>query len=188
MHTESIRRLYRQNESNTLVPQSWKWASTERQRFLALHHGYSKRNVAVNGYIQSSNLFYWLKLSVSLGCSCENELNCGCLGGCRGNIACYLPIKAANSRYMDVCDQSQIRLPKIQVQKSLTLCWRSFSEWGRECVTFSFAYNCSLYLIYEHLHPIAAQMTQGARPKIIDSPLTLIFRMVQRPVLTSFWL
>jgi len=93
----------------------------ERQRFLALHYGKSNRDVAVNGYIQSSDRFYWLKHPVSLGCSLENELKCGCLGGCRGNVACFLPIKAANSEFMDVCDYSPIGLPKMQVQKSLTL-------------------------------------------------------------------
>jgi len=55
-----------------------------------------------------------------------------------------------------------------------------------ECVTFSYAYKVSLYLIYERPHLIAAQITQGARPKIIDLPLTLIFRIGQRPVLTWF--
>jgi len=77
--------------------------------------------VAVNGYIQSCDWFYWRKRSVSLGCTFEYELNCGCPGGCDENVACYLPIKAANSRYMDVCDHLPIRLPKMQEQKSLTL-------------------------------------------------------------------
>jgi len=77
--------------------------------------------VAVNGYIQSCDLFYRLKRSVSLGCSFENELNCGCPGGCRGKVTWYLPIKAANSRYIDVCDHSPIRLPKMRDPKSLTL-------------------------------------------------------------------
>jgi len=143
--------------------------------------------VAINDYIQSCDRFYRLKRSVSLGCSFENELNCGCPGGCHGNVACYLSIKAADSWYIDVCNHSPIGLPKMQDQKSLTLRWRSFSEWVRECVTFSFAYKSSLYLIYERLHPIATQITQGARPKIIESLLTLIFRMGQGAVFTCFW-
>jgi len=77
--------------------------------------------VAVNGYIKSCARFYTLKRSVSLSCIFDNELNCGCLGGCRGNIACHLPIKAANSRYIDVCDRSPIGLLMIEDQKSLTL-------------------------------------------------------------------
>jgi hypothetical protein len=74
----------------------------------------------------------------------------------------------------------------MQDQKSLTLHWRSFSEWGRECVTSSFAYKDRLYRIYECLHPIATQITRDARPKIIDSPLTLICRMGQGAFLTCF--
>ena len=144
--------------------------------------------MAVNGNIQSCDRFHRLKHSVSLSCSIVNELNYGCPGDCPGNIACYLPIKAANSRYIDVCDHWPFRLPKMQDQQSLTLRWRSLSEWGRECVAFSFAYKGSLSLIYERLHPIATQIAQEVRPKIIDSPLTLIFRMGQGVFLTGFWL
>jgi hypothetical protein len=146
------------------------------------------RDVAVNGYIQSYHQFYRLKCSVSMSCSFESEQNCGCPEGCHVNVACYLPIKADNARYIDVCDHSPIRLPYMQDQKLLKLCWRSFSEWGKECVTFSFAYKGSLYLIYERLHPIATQMTQDARPQIIGSPLTIIFRMGQGAFLSCFWL
>jgi hypothetical protein len=53
--------------------------------------------VAFNGYIESGDQFDRLKRSVSLSRRFENELNCGCLGGCHGNIARHLPIKAANS-------------------------------------------------------------------------------------------
>jgi len=51
----------------------------------------------------------------------QNEVNCGCPGGCRRTVACYLPMKAASSRYIDVCDHSLIRSPKTQDQKLLTL-------------------------------------------------------------------
>ena len=167
---------------------SWKWASTDCQQFLALHHGLSKCQVAVISYIHSRDRLYRLKHSVSLSYSFENEVKCGCLGGCRGNIACYLPIKSTNSPYIDVCDHSPIRLPTMQDQKLWTLCWLSFSEWGWECVTFSFAYKCSLYLNYENLHPIATQITQDARPIIIHLPLTVMFRMGQGAFLNCFWL
>jgi hypothetical protein len=74
----------------------------------------------------------------------------------------------------------------MQSQTLLMHLSHSFSEWGREFFTLSFAQKCSLYLIYEHLHPIAPQITQEARPKIIDSPLTLIVRMWQAAYLTCF--
>ena len=37
----------------------------------------------------------------------------------------YLPIQAAISFFMDACDQAPLILLKMQVQISLTLCWRS---------------------------------------------------------------
>ena len=37
-----------------------------------------------------------------------------------------------------------------------------------------FAYEASQYPIYEWSQPIAKQITNDARPKIIDAPLTLI--------------
>ena len=77
--------------------------------------------MAVYGYIQSCDRFCRLKRSVSLGCSFEIDLNCGCQGGGCGKVACYLGIKAVNSRYIDVCDHSPIILPKTQDQKSLML-------------------------------------------------------------------
>jgi len=40
----------------------------------------------------------------------------------------YLPIKAAISFFMDVCDQAPLILPKMQDQISLTLCWRYFQD------------------------------------------------------------
>jgi hypothetical protein len=146
----------------------------EHHRFLALHHGESKRDVAVYGYIQCRDQFYSLKCSVSLSSRFENGRNCSCPGGCRGNVACYLPIMVANSWYIDVCDHLPIGLPKMQDLKSLTLRRRSFSEWGTAYVTFSFTYKGSLYLIYEHLHPIATQIPQDGRPKIVYSRLTFI--------------
>jgi hypothetical protein len=68
-------------------------------QFLGLHHGYSQRDVAVNGHIQCCDQYYRLKRSVSLGYSFENEQKCGFPGGCHENVACYLPINAANSQY-----------------------------------------------------------------------------------------
>jgi hypothetical protein len=70
------------------------------------------------------------------------------------------------------------------VDAPLTLIFRM----GQGVCHFLFEYKGSLYRIYERLHLIAAQITQGARPKIIDSPLTLIFRMGQGLVLTWFCL
>ena len=85
-----------------------------------------------------------------------------------------LSIKAANSLIMYSNDQMVFELPDLQDQNSITLCWRSLSEWGRECVAPTFAYAAIQYLIYEWLQPIATQITHDARPKIIDAALILI--------------
>jgi hypothetical protein len=50
----------------------------------------------------------------------------------------------------------------------LMRCWRLFSEWGRQGVAFCFGCKCGHYLICEHLNPFATQITQDAKPKIID--------------------
>ena len=75
-------------------------------------------------------------------------------------------------------DQIAFELPDLEDQYSLMLCWRSFSEWGREHVAHSFAYKASQYLSYEWPQQIAMQITQDARPKILDAPLTLILPWV----------
>jgi len=61
------------------------------------------------------------------------------------------------------------------------LCWRSFSGWGREHDAIFCELEGSQYLVYEWLQPFATEVTQDAQPKIVDSPLTLIFRMGQWP-------
>jgi len=53
----------------------------------------------------------------------------------------FLPLKAANTPFMDGCKQSPLSLPKMQSQKSLMLCWHSFSEWGSDHVISHFAHK-----------------------------------------------
>jgi len=60
-----------------------------------------------------------------------------------GTVLAYLAIKAANYRYIDVCDHSPIRLPIMQYLKSLSLCWRWMTKWGMECEAHYFAYKGS---------------------------------------------
>ena len=70
--------------------------------------------------------------------------------------------------------------------KSLTLSGRSFAGLAREQVAYSFAFNAVQYLSYDYLQPIATQITQDAKPRIVDTPLTLISRMVQGVCLCIF--
>jgi len=66
------------------------------------------------------------------------------------------PATSANTSFTHVCNQPQVRLPRMQVQKSLTFNWRSLSEWVRERVTMVFASKGSDWLIYGCLQPIAS--------------------------------
>jgi len=97
-----------------------------------------------------------------------------------------LSMKAAYLSFMNVCNQSPCWLTMMQGQTLLTLHWCSFSECGRERVAFSFGFICGLYHIYECLYPISTQITQDARPKIVDTPLTLISRVEQWACLSCF--
>jgi len=83
-------------------------------------------------------------------------------------------MKAANTLVIYRNDDIAFDFPDLHDQKSLTLRWHSISEWGREREARSFAYKASQYRIYEWSQPIAKQSTNDARPKIFDSPLTLI--------------
>jgi len=67
----------------------------------------------------------------------------------------------------------------MEDQQSLTLRWRSFSWWGREHFTFSFTNKGSQYFVYDYVQPIAHKITQDTWPRIVDTPLTLIFMMGQ---------
>jgi len=56
------------------------------------------------------------------------------------------PIKAANTSIMGKCRSTALGLYKMQHTKSLTLCWRSFSDWGCDYVAISFAHNGCQYV------------------------------------------
>jgi len=71
-------------------------------------------------------------------------------------------------------DQMAFDLPDLQDEKSLTLPCPSISEWGRDREAHFFAYKASQYLIYEWSQPIAKQISNDARPKIVDASLMLI--------------
>jgi len=86
----------------------------------------------------------------------------------------FFPIKAANTLIIYRIYHTVFDLPDLQDQKSLTLCWRSISEWGREHEARSLAYKTSQYRMDEWSQPIDKQITNDARPKIVDTQLTLI--------------
>jgi len=99
-----------------------------------------------------------------------------------------LPVKAASLSFMNVCNQSPSRLTMKQGQTLVMLRWRSFSECGRERVAFSFGFKWGLYHIYESPYPLATQITQDARRRIIDVLSTPIGMMGHGACLSCFWL
>jgi len=76
----------------------------------------------------------------------------------------------------------------IQNQTFFTLCWRSFSWWGNMDAMHSLACKGYHYFICKLLPYTDTSNTQDARQKIIDSQLTLNFRMVQEACCYCFCL
>jgi hypothetical protein len=70
--------------------------------------------------------------------------------------------------------------------KSLTLCWRSFSEWGCDHVAITFAHNCCQNDDYGYLPQQSPWIIEDAIPKIVDTLLTLCWRSVDA-LLTLCW-
>jgi len=73
-------------ETETLPALTWKWVSTECQRLLAFHHGWSQRDVAIMVYIHRFDCFCIVKGSSILSSSSVNEIRSCFPRGCRGNI------------------------------------------------------------------------------------------------------
>ena len=95
---------------------------------------------------------------------------------------------ATITTYMNCCHNATLRWPKLQDQKSFMLHWHAFPKWGREVVAMSFAKRGRQYYLYGCPQHIARRITQDARLKIIDAPLTLIFAMGQWLCPTMFCL
>jgi len=137
------------SESETLSAPSSKSASTECQRLLAFHHGWSQHDVAVIVYIHRFDCHSMLKGSRMLSGSSVNEISCYCPGGCGWNIP-YISANKGCHILLDGCFWSstthitedsrpnivdaQLTLSWRYVDALLTLCWRSFSGcgWPRE--------------------------------------------------------
>jgi len=90
-----------------------------------------------------------------------------------------LPIKAGKSTFITKYDLSEVWFPRMHDQKLLTLCWCSFSWWGREGIAICFAYKGSQKLLYDLLQPIGGVISHDAWARIVHAPLTLIFMMGQ---------
>jgi len=135
---------------------------------------------------------YWLWIAVSK--SLTNYLiyktkNCGASIDAWGVAALtqtILPIQAANTSNMGKCHSTALGLYKMQHTKSLTLCWRSFSDRCCDHVTIAFAqYGCQ-YIDYGHMPLQSPWNIHDATPKSIDTLLILSWHCVDA-LLTLCW-
>jgi hypothetical protein len=117
-----------------------------------------------------------------------HSVDCNFQDGAETASLSLLHIQTAYSSCLKVCDQLPHRLTFMQGRTLSTHRRRLVSVWGREHFAIPFAYKSGLYLISECLHPFATQIAHNAWLKIIDTPLTLIFRMGQGVCLTCIWL
>jgi hypothetical protein len=95
--------------------------------------------------------------------------------------------KAANSSFMNGCNQLSLRLHKMHSQKLLKLRCHSCSEWGSDRVVYCFAKKGCHYVGYRWQWPSQISITVLRRLKIVDTWLTLIFRMGQGACYYYFW-
>jgi hypothetical protein len=78
--------------------------------------------MAANVYIWSFDWYYRLKHSGSLSFRIENEFIVIVSEVVAGRPLAYQPMRAAKTLFIDVCDHLPPTLPKIEDQKSLSLC------------------------------------------------------------------
>ena len=90
-----------------------------------------------------------------------------------------LPKKAAKNYFMTYYNLSEVWFPKMDDQISLTLRRRWISWCGRESIAIGIDYKGQQKYLYDCVQPTEGVIPQGAWPKIIDVPLTLIFMMGQ---------
>jgi hypothetical protein len=146
----------------------------EHHRFLALHVGLSKRVMATIVYIWSFDRFYGLTSSGSLSCSTENELSCDCLGGCGVTTCCLAAYTGCQNCVYGCLRSCTTKITQDSRTKTLSLCWRSLSRWGRESVAFSFAKKGGQYNEYRYQWVIHILITRLTGQKIVNTPLRLI--------------
>jgi len=99
-----------------------------------------------------------------------------CLGHSDNLVEACLPWEAANS---SIIDQSSLIAPwysKMQGQKLLTLRWCSFSGHNEEVNESVFTWKRGRLFDCGLMSPHSPCIFHDAKPEVLDSPLTLIFR------------
>jgi len=83
-------------------------------------------------------------------------------------------MKAATRLVMHNSEQITAQIPDLHYQISLTLCWRSISEHGRNCAAFCFAYKGCQYVGYAYQRANHGPNTLLTGTKMIDALYTLL--------------
>jgi len=97
-----------------------------------------------------------------------------------------MPVMAVNNDIMTAKISTMPWLPKMQHSKLLTLRWRWFWGCGRDYVAVVFASKGFQYLQNGCLQPTWWKITQDAKQKNVDAPLTLILRIERCPCCRLF--
>ena len=105
------------------------------------------------------------------GCSVDNPLTLcwRSFWGVAVSTHTTLPIKAANTSIMNKCRITALGLYQMQHPKLLTLCRRSFSDWGWDHVTFSFAHQGCQYVDYGYQLANGIPMDLLTRSTTVDT-------------------
>jgi len=95
--------------------------------------------------------------------NCWRSVEAHCHDGAGSMSLPLLSLKERNTSVMTIFNQSPLRLPKMQIQTSLKLCWRSFPEWGKEHESPFFHYESGQYMQKEQWLTIIniVQLTVG---------------------------
>jgi hypothetical protein len=125
----------------------------------------------------------WLWIAVSrwvFNCPTERTKNHGRSADAHfhdtgGSVLVWcLTLNAANTSFMNSCNKSPHKLPKMHNQKSLMLWWSSHSARGSNRVIYSFAQTGHQYVCNGKHRPRHHSITVYTRLKILDTLFTLI--------------
>jgi len=93
------------------------------------------------------------------------------------HVAFSLPIKTTDTLVMDNSKQIASQLTHLQGQKSSTVHWCSFSDWGCYRVAVCFHYEGWEYIDYAYQRANRFPIKLLTSPKIVDAPETLSIHM-----------
>jgi len=83
------------------------------------------------------------------------------------------------------CDNAAVSLWNVKKSTLLMLRWRSFWEWGNECVVCLLHYIADQYIYFRWMLQCGSQIAESLRLKIVDTRLTLRLMISKQPLYTQ---